>query len=86
MTEILSRSSKVARWGNSAAVRISADALELVQLRVDDAVDVIVRDDEIVIRRRAPRVTMAELLAQFDPDKHRHDLAFDVEPIGSETG
>jgi hypothetical protein len=28
---------------------------------------------------------MAELLAQFDPAKHRHDLAFDVAPVGSET-
>jgi hypothetical protein len=54
-------------------------------LRLDDAVDVIARDDEIVIRRQQPRVTMTELLARFDPAKHRRGLQLDVEPAGTET-
>jgi antitoxin component of MazEF toxin-antitoxin module len=85
MPEVLIRPSKVAQWGNSAAVRIGTAALERAHLHVDDPVDIIANDDEIVIRRQRPRVTMAELLAQFDPLKHRHDLAFDIEPGGTET-
>jgi len=54
-------------------------------MQIDVAVDVIATDDEIVIRRRRPKVTMAELLAQFDPERHRHDIALDVAPMGSET-
>jgi len=59
--------------------------LEIAHLRVGDAVEVVARENEIIIRRQRPRVTMTELLARFDPTKHRHDLHLDVEPIGTET-
>jgi antitoxin component of MazEF toxin-antitoxin module len=85
MPEGLVRPGKVAQWGNGAAVRISAAALERAGLHVDDVVDVIANEDEIVIRRRRPRVAMTDLLARFDPAKHRHDLAFDSDPVGRET-
>ena len=85
MSEVLIRPSKIAQWGNSAAIRIGTAALELAHLHVDDPIDIIASEDEIIIRRQRPRVTMADLLARFDPAKHRHDLAFDVEPGGTET-
>jgi antitoxin MazE len=85
MPDILVRPGKIAQWGNSAAVRIGTAALERAGLHVDDAVEVVASEDEIVIRRQRPRVTMTELLARFDPEKHRHELAFDGSPIGTET-
>lgn len=85
MSDALRRSGKVAQWGNSAAVRIGAAVLEHAHLHVDDLVEVIARDDEIIIRRQRPRVTMAELLSRFDPEKHRRTLELDVEPVGTET-
>lgn len=85
MSETLTKPGKVAQWGNSAAVRIGAAMLERANLRVDDPIEVIAREDEIVIRRQRPRVTMAELLARFDPAKHRHDLQLDTDPVGIET-
>ncbi len=85
MSDVVIRPSKVAQWGNSAAVRLGAAALERAHLHVDDPVDIIASEDEIIIRRQRPRVTMTELLARFDPATHRHDLAFDVEPDGTET-
>jgi len=85
MSDALIRASKVAQWGNGAAVRISSAALERAHLRVDDAVEVIASEDEIIIRRQRPQVAMADLLAKFDPTKHRHDLAFDRDPVGTET-
>jgi hypothetical protein len=54
-------------------------------LSIDDPVDIIADDDEIVIRRQRPRVTMDELLARFDPASHWHDLNLDDAPIGNET-
>ncbi len=62
-----------------------AAALKRAGLNVDDAVDVIAGAEEIVIRRQRPRVTMAELLARFDPARHRHGPAFDGDPVGGET-
>ena len=85
MADVITRPSKIAQWGNSAAVRIGSAVLERAHMAVSDPVDIIATDDEIVIRRKQPAVTMAELLAKFDPQKHRHDISFDVDPIGVET-
>jgi antitoxin component of MazEF toxin-antitoxin module len=85
MSDTLVRPGKVAQWGNGAAVRISNGALERAKLHIDDPVDVIARDDEIVIRRARPRVSLDELLARFDPEKHRRDPVLDDEPVGTET-
>ena len=85
VSNALIRPSKIARWGNSAAVRIGAAVLEHAHLHVEDLVHVIARDGEIIIRRQRPRVTMAELLSRFDPEKHRRPLELDVAPAGTET-
>ena len=85
MADDVVKAGKVAQWGNGAAVRLTAAALERANLHVEDRVEVVARDDEIVIRRQRPRVTMAELLARFDPKKHRHELMLDDAPVGSET-
>ncbi len=85
MSTIITRPGKVAQWGNSAAIRIGAAVLEHAHLSLGDIVEVIAGEDEIIIRRQRPRVTMAELLAQFDPATHRHDTALDVDPVGTET-
>jgi antitoxin MazE len=85
MSETLVRPSRVAQWGNSAAVRLPSAALERAHLHVDDLVEIIVSEDAIVIRRQRPKVSMADLLAKFDPSKHRHDLMLDDAPVGTET-
>ena len=85
MADALVRSGKVAQWGNSAAVRISSAALQRAHLSVGDAVEVVARDDEIVVRRQRPQVSLDELLARFDPDNQRRDPVLDDTPIGSET-
>ncbi|HWX46967.1 MAG TPA: AbrB/MazE/SpoVT family DNA-binding domain-containing protein [Roseomonas sp.] len=84
MPDVIARS-KVAKWGNSAAVRLPAATLEKAQLCIDDSVDLIAQQGEVVIRKQRPQVTMAELLARFDPEKHRHPLHLDVPPVGGET-
>jgi hypothetical protein len=52
---------------------------------IEDAPTETVIGDAIVARRRWSLVTMADLLARFDPAKHQHELAFHGEPVGSET-
>jgi antitoxin MazE len=85
MSETLQRPYRIGQWGNSAAVRLPAGALERSSLHPDDVVDIIAQDGEIIIRRRRPRVTMTALLAAFDPAKHRHTLMLDDAPVGTET-
>jgi antitoxin MazE len=83
--DVITRPSKIAQWGNSAAVRIGSAVLARAHLAISDPVDITASDDEIVIRRKRPAITMAELLANFDPEKHRRDVSFDVDPVGVET-
>jgi len=79
------KSGKVVRWGNSAAVRIPAAALSAANLSIAEDIEIEAHDGELVIRRVPPRVSMAELLARFDPAKHRHELMLDDVPVGAES-
>ena len=85
MPDVLIRPGKIAQWGDDVAVRIGTTVLERASLHVGDAVEIIACEDAIPIRRQGARVTMADLLARFDPAKHRHDLAFDRDPDGIVT-
>lgn len=85
MPKAFVKPSRIAQWGNSAAVRLSASMLERANLHRDDAIDIIARDDEIIIRRQVPHLSLDDLLARFDPKKHRHDLMLDAPPVGRET-
>jgi antitoxin MazE len=85
MSDAIVRTSKIARWGNSAAVRLPTAALEQARLQVDEPVEIVARDGEVVIRRQRPRVTLDDLLSRYDPEKHRHELITDDAPVGRET-
>lgn len=85
MSDVLVKPSKVAQWGNSAAVRLPQAALERAAFHVDDAIEVVAGEGEIIIRHPRARVRIEDLLAKFDPDKHRHAPMLDDSPVGIET-
>lgn len=85
MPDALVKSSKVAQWGHSAAVRLSSATLERAAFRITDEIEIVAGEGEIIIRHPRPRVRLDDLLAKFDPAKHRHELMLDDEPIGIET-
>jgi antitoxin component of MazEF toxin-antitoxin module len=85
MVDVLVKTSKVAQWGHSAAVRLSAAALERAAFHISDEIEIFAGVGEIIIRHPRPRVSLDDLLARFDPAKHRHDLMLDDEPVGIET-
>ncbi len=84
MSDTLVKSSKISQWGNSAAIRLSASVLERAKLHCDDLIEIIAREDEIIIRRQVPRPTLDDLLARFEPEKHRHERVLDDPPTGTE--
>lgn len=77
--------SKVVRWGNSAAIRISAAALTASNLAIAEEVEIEAHEGEIIIRRAPKPVSLAALLERFDPEKHRHELMLDDAAIGAES-
>lgn len=63
--------STVQRWGNSLAVRIPSSLARSARIRAGQPVELTVAEDGIHVRPKgAPRTTLAEKLAAFDPALH----------------
>jgi antitoxin component of MazEF toxin-antitoxin module len=85
MSSPLVKASKVSQWGNSAAVRLASATLARASIAINDPVEIVAGEGEIIIRKPRPRVRLDDLLARFDPKKHRHAPMLDDEPVGNET-
>jgi antitoxin MazE len=63
--------STVQQWGNSLAVRIPASIARSARIRAGQPVEVTVAEDGIHLRPKgAPKTTLAQKLAAFDPELH----------------
>jgi antitoxin MazE len=75
----------VSRWGNSLALRLPSAVASSLNMREGTQVEIRVEDHSIVITPSKPRYRLADLLAGYDPDKHRHGEMDDGGPIGREV-
>ena len=75
---------KVAKWGNSLAVRIPAALAEEARLVCGDNIEVRVVDGTIVLsaRRRVP--TLEEMLASVTPGQTHGEVDWG-KPVGNEV-
>ena len=74
----------VQQWGNSLAVRIPAAIARSARLAVGQPVEMSLQDDDVfVISVGTPKLTLAQKLAAFDPDKHGGE-AMPVAQVGAE--
>lgn len=64
---------RVARWGNSLALRIPKSVAAEFNVRDGDAVHVSVQDGAIVVRPAATRYTIEELVAGITPKKRHRE-------------
>jgi len=61
----------IQQWGNSLAVRIPASVARAVGFRLGQPVALSVEDTAILVSKAGePRLTLAQKLALFDPDRH----------------
>ncbi len=59
------------QWGNSLAVRIPSAVARSAHFKVGQPVEVSVQDSSVVVRAIGePRLTLAQKLAVFDPERH----------------
>jgi antitoxin MazE len=54
---------RVAKWGNSLAIRLPKAAVASLQVREGEPVDLVIEGDRMVIRARRPHYTLEELVA-----------------------
>jgi antitoxin MazE len=68
---------KVAKWGNSLAVRLPAQVVEALQLKADDEIEIHVEGERTLAIRKAP--SPRQLLARLREMRGRlpRDLKFD---------
>ncbi len=61
----------IQQWGNSLAVRIPSAVARSARFTVGQPVEVTVEDSGVVVKPvGAPKLTLAQKLAMFDPAKH----------------
>ena len=78
---------RVQKWGNSQGLRLSRDVLADAGIEVGDAVDVTVRDGEIVIvpaRRVRGRLDLGQLVSEIPADYEPHEVDWGP-PAGREV-
>jgi antitoxin MazE len=75
---------RLARWGNSLALRIPKSVAAEVNVQDGDPVDVSVQDGAIVVRPAARRYTIEELVAGVTPKK-RHSATEWGRAVGYEA-
>ncbi|MEO1438812.1 MAG: AbrB/MazE/SpoVT family DNA-binding domain-containing protein [Chloroflexota bacterium] len=71
----------VNRWGNSLGIRLPRTITEQLDLQDGAVVDVELRDDEIVIKRR--RYTLDDMLSQITPENVHEETDWGT-PTGKE--
>ena len=76
---------RVSKWGNSLAIRLPKAAVESLQVREGEPVDLVIEGDILVIRTRRPHYTLEELVAAMRPED-APEMLDDVSapPLGDE--
>ena len=75
----------VQQWGNSLAVRIPAAVARSARFKVGQPVEVSAQDTNILVRAiGAPKLTLAQKLAAFDPAVHGGEVMA-IRPVGGEA-
>lgn len=75
----------VQQWGNSLAVRIPAAVARSAHFALGQPVEISLADDGVLVKRAgAPKLTLAQKLAAFDPHRHGGEAMVTV-PTGREV-
>lgn len=76
---------KVQKWGNSQGLRLSKQVLEMARISVGDDVEIVAREDEIIVRKpRAKKYDLAELISRLPQNYRGTEEAFG-KPVGKEV-
>ncbi|ASP16995.1 SpoVT/AbrB-like protein [Neisseria sp. oral taxon 020 str. F0370] len=63
---------RLQKWGNSAAVRLPAEMLKQLGMKIGDSLETEIRDNELIVRAVSrPRYQLADLLAEMQQEPPR---------------
>jgi antitoxin component of MazEF toxin-antitoxin module len=76
---------KIQKWGNSQGLRLSRQLLAQAEIEVGDDVEVVVSEQQIVVRKlQLPKYDLAELVARI-PKSYTAEKAATGPAVGRET-
>ncbi len=76
--------SRVQRWGNSQGLRLAKHILEDAQISVGDDVEVVVQEEQILIKKLSrPKFDLAEMVSRMPRDYKVKEESFG-KPVGKE--
>ncbi|MEW5977742.1 MAG: AbrB/MazE/SpoVT family DNA-binding domain-containing protein [Acidobacteriota bacterium] len=76
--------SRVQRWGNSQGLRLAKHVLEDAQISVGDDVEVVVQEEQILIKKLSkPKFDLAEMVSRMPRDYQVKEESFG-RPVGKE--
>lgn len=76
----------LSKWGNSMAIRIPKEALDLLNLENKDRVDLTVDDGKIVITPEKPKSALEKLFEGYHgtPKDYPFEIVDKGDPVGNE--
>lgn len=75
---------QIKTWGNSQGIRLSKDILESIGARIDDFLDIEVKNDSIVLSKKFKHRTLEERAAEFNGKIGPYKEFKWDEPVGRE--
>lgn len=77
---------KVQRWGNSQGLRLSKHVLDLADIAVGDDVEIVVSDQQILVKKVTPagKYDLADLVARIPKGYKAEEVDFGP-PVGREA-
>lgn len=72
------------QWGNSLAVRLSKSIVQAAGVADGTHVRIIAQPGRIIIEKAEHELSLDEMLAAFDPKRHRGEV-MNFAPIGTEV-
>ena len=74
---------KIRKWGNSQGVTIPKSILDKLHWFTNEAVEVVMENDQIIIKQKEPRKNIEDLFANFDGEYKPIDIDWG-KPVGKE--
>lgn len=60
---------KVTKWGNSAGIRLSKDIKDSLDIKIGDTLNVEIKDNEIILKKKTIPTTIQDLFKNYNGDK-----------------
>ena len=76
---------QIKAWGNSQAIRISKEMLEMAGMKLNDFIDIEVNEGKIIIYKKPRHMTLEERAAEYGGKLNIGDVELEYgDPVGRE--